>query len=77
MYLLTEPEDTKIEIKRETIIAYENNWEQERNKNKRVPWNYVPIELDKLGEYRSSRWYTSFRFPRKESYSDKVDRGFF
>lgn len=73
MFLLDEPEDTEIELTRGVIDSYIDKWEQELKENyKRQTTSYPLVFLQKLGEFRSSRWYQSFLF----SQSANVDNSY-
>lgn len=76
MFLLDEAEDTEIELTREVIDSYVDRWEQElKDKYKRQTTNYPLVFLNRLGEFRSSRWYQSFSFNQAANV-DNSYRGF-
>lgn len=69
MYVLEKPESTDIGLTREVVDAYIEKWEQDlRLKNRRESnTTYPKVNLDKLGDYRTSRWYSSFSFHKNKN----------
>lgn len=62
MYLLDEPEGTDVKLTVDDLQKYVREWEQVyKLMYKRRERDFEPVSLDKLGQHRSSRWYSSFR----------------
>lgn len=67
MHILKEPESTDITLTRDVIRKYKEKWEQDIRKNyKRVNADYPKVNLERLGEFRSSRWYSSFNLKNQK-----------
>lgn len=67
MHVIPESESTDVELTREVVDKYIAKWQDLKPSYKRVKREYRLVELDKLGEFRSSRWYNSFRFTDPKS----------
>lgn len=70
MYIISEKPDTGIKLRVETLIEYEQHWEQVKDQYKRTQEiNYTESKLLRLLRTRSSRWYTSYYLKTEKNYT--------
>lgn len=73
MHYLKNSESTDINLDPKKLELYVSYWQEHKQEVERVSVEKT-INLSKLGEYRSSRWYNSFKLMH---YFDKNSEGFY